>query len=467
MSTSAITLLKVLLHGDMHIDELGKYMKLDANSIERNVTILNRYLREKGMKTVKKMNNIYSLENKDERFSDFFSKLDILSSEQRQNILCTKLLLNGYINLEKEREKLGISRTTAIKDLKVVKEQLLKSDIFLESKNSKGIFIQTDEESKVNRILCENLIRLFVDRDFLCMQRKELLEEVNILDEEKYIKIYKEITDVFKIRKSIIAFYAIYSLALIEKHKGFLEIRKKEKNDKEIEIEKILEKTNLAKSLSDNIKEKVAEIVLKTKCYKSSDSVINKQLNIFIDEVKEKFKMCKLEAKRLEESIANYFIMGYVDKKYGVLWVRKKPHSLRCQKLANVIESILDKIKLEMMYSDVLRLSGSISNFFLDEQHIKGFKVLSVSRNLDEEQNYKVIKCMKELYPGLNFESESLLDFRFRSEDNILSYDLIISDTESYKIKNLVKVNSLSVKEIQRCFIEYVLDKRFESAGII
>ncbi|MGL4868583.1 MAG: hypothetical protein ACRC4S_08080, partial [Cetobacterium sp.] len=257
MSTSAITLLKVLLHGDMHIDELGKYMKLDANSIERNVTILNRYLREKGMKTVKKMNNIYSLENKDERFSDFFSKLDILSSEQRQNILCTKLLLNGYINLEKEREKLGISRTTAIKDLKVVKEQLLKSDIFLESKNSKGIFIQTDEESKVNRILCENLIRLFVDRDFLCMQRKELLEEVNILDEEKYIKIYKEITDVFKIRKSIIAFYAIYSLALIEKHKGFLEIRKKEKNDKEIEIEKILEKTNLAKSLSDNIKEKV------------------------------------------------------------------------------------------------------------------------------------------------------------------------------------------------------------------
>ncbi|MGL5356369.1 MAG: hypothetical protein ACRDAQ_07500, partial [Cetobacterium sp.] len=408
-----------------------------------------------------------SLENKDERFSDFFSKLDILSSEQRQNILCTKLLLNGYINLEKEREKIGISRTTAIKDLKVVKEQLLKSDIFLESKNSKGIFIQTNEESKVNRILCENLIRLFVDRDFLCMQRKELLEEINILNEEKYVKIYKEITEVFKIRKSIIAFYAIYSLALIEKHKGFLEIVKKEKNHKEIEIEVILENTNFAKELSQNIKEKIIEIVLKTKCYKSSSCIINKYLNAFIGEMKQTFRMCKSETERLEKAIANYFIIGYTDKKYGVLWVRKKPHSLRCQKLASVVEDILDKIGLEMMYSDVLRLSGSISNFFLDEQHINGFKVLSVSRNLDEEYNCKVIKSMKELYPELNFESESLLDFRFRSEEDILSYDLIISDTESYKIKNLLKVNSLSVKEIQRCFIEYVLDERFETASIL
>lgn len=54
MSNKAIALLKVLLHGDIHLEEITKYVDLDINSIERNISILNEYLREKGIKPIKK-----------------------------------------------------------------------------------------------------------------------------------------------------------------------------------------------------------------------------------------------------------------------------------------------------------------------------------------------------------------------------------------------------------------------------
>ncbi|MGL5052403.1 MAG: hypothetical protein ACRC5W_09080, partial [Cetobacterium sp.] len=63
MSTTVITLLKILLHGDAHIDEIVKYTNLDVNSIERKILILNDYLEANGISKVKKINNIYILEN--------------------------------------------------------------------------------------------------------------------------------------------------------------------------------------------------------------------------------------------------------------------------------------------------------------------------------------------------------------------------------------------------------------------
>ncbi|MGL4998659.1 hypothetical protein [Cetobacterium sp.] len=465
MSTTVITLLKILLHGDAHIDEIVKYTNLDVNSIERKILILNDYLEANGISKVKKINNIYILENNGEEFSDFFSRLNIISSEQRQKIYCVRLLIKGYINLEKERKRIGVSRTTAIKDFKIVKENLLKNNILLESKNSKGIFLKESNEKKVTEILFEDILRLFIDRDFLCMQRKELLEEIDILDEQIYLEIYKEITEMFKIKKSIFVYYSIYAMALIEKHKGYLDCDMKNL-DKTDEFKKILKKIKTAsfsKDISEELTKAIASIITKIKMYQFLDYPIKFYFDKFLNEIKSKFKMDTFELERLKKSICIYFMIGYLDKKYEVLWVRKEPHSLKCKKLAAIIEKVLKDIGLEMMYSDVLRLSGAVSKFFMKEIFIDGFKVISVSRNIDEEYNQRVIECIEKIYPGLKFESQSFLEFRFRSKESIQKYDLIISDTESYKVKKLKKVNTLSIREIERCFIEYALDKNFKN----
>lgn len=258
-------------------------------------------------------------------------------------------------------------------------------------------------------------------------------------------------------------------MALIEKHKGVLCYDSPNIDTKE-KTEEIMERLNNLKNsvnMSENLKNAIGSVLLKGKYYISSDYPIEKHFSRFSNRLQEVFGMNNDETKRLENYILSYFAIGYLDKKYGVLWVRKNPYSVKCRKLGEIIENILNELNLEMMYSDILRLAGAISRFFMEEEYIEGFKILSVSRNLDEEYNERVVACMKELYPDIEFYYQSFLEFRFNTEDEIKEFDLIISDTESYSIKNLRKVNALSVREIQRCFIEFVLDKRFKKAGLL
>ncbi|WP_281699724.1 hypothetical protein [Cetobacterium somerae] len=465
MSNKAIALLKVLLHGDIHLDEITKYVDLDINSIERNINVLNEYLHEKGIKPIRKVNNIYSLENRDEKFSEFFSKLDILSSRERQDIYCIRLLLDGYINLEKERQAMGVSRTTAIKDLKKVREFLEEEGIKVESRNSKGIFLKEINEGNLYNILCEKIMKLFIDREFLSKQRKELLEEIDILEEKEYLKVYSQITEKFKLKKSSFSYYAIYTMAIIEKIKGPINYEINGIESHEEFNETLLEMENIITPIifSSEFKRFLASVALKIRYNCDLNNPLKESYKKFINKVQEIFKLDEKEKKKLCSQLVTCYTMGYLDKKYGVLWVRKSPNSERCKRLGQIVEEILKELGIDMIYSDVLRLAGCITNFFMLEEYVEGFKVLSVSRNIDNEYSQRVIEAMKVFYPKISFTTESFLEFRFKSKEEIDSYNLIISDTESYSIKTLRKVNTLSLREIQRCFIEYVLDKRFEN----
>lgn len=464
MSNKAIALLKVLLHGNIHLDEITKYVDLDINSIERNINVLNEYLLEKGIKPIKKINNIYSLENRDKKFSDFFSKLDILSSKERQDIYCIRLLLDGYINLEKERQAMGVSRTTAIKDLKKVREFLEIEGIKVESRNSKGIFLKEINEGNLYNILCEKIMKLFIDREFLSKQRKELLEEIDISEEREYLKIYSQISEKLKLKKSSFSYYAIYTMAIIEKIKGPInyEINGIEKHEEFDDTLLMLETLNTSIVMSPEFKRFLASVVLKIRYNCNLDVGLKESYKKFINRVQEAFQLDDKEKKKLYNKLVTCYTMGYLDKKYGVLWVRKTPNSERCRRLGQIVEEILKELGIEMIYSDVLRLASCIGNFFMEEEYVEGFKVLSVSRNINDEYIQRVIKSMKIFYPKISFMTESFLEFRFKSKDEIDSYNLIISDTERYTIKTLRKVNTLSLREIQRCFIEHALDKRFE-----
>ncbi|MCQ8212247.1 hypothetical protein NON08_06865 [Cetobacterium somerae] len=465
MSNKAIALLKVLLHGDIQLDEITKYVDLDINSIERNINVLNEYLKERGIDPIRKINNSYSLQNKDEKFSEFFSKLDILSSRERQDIYCIRLLLDGFINLEKERQLMGVSRTTAIKDLKKVKEFLEEKNIKVESRNSKGIFLKEVNEGNLYNILCEKIMKLLIDREFLSKQRKELLEEIAILEEDVYLEIYSSITEKFNLKKSVFSFYAVYTMAIIEKLKGPInyELSQIETHKNYHDVCLALEKMEFPIELSPQFKNFLASVILKIRYNCNLDTPLKESYKKFIDKIKNIFKLTEKESEELHRQLITCYTMGYLDKKYGVLWVRKSPNSERCKRLGQLVERVLKELNIEMIYSDILRLAGCITNFFMIEEYVEGFKVLSVSRDVNNEYSQRVINSLKVFYPKISFTTESFLEFRFKSKKEIESYNLIISDTESYTIKNLRKVNTLSLREIQRCFIEYALDKRFKN----
>ncbi|MEG1582578.1 MAG: hypothetical protein RR344_01380 [Cetobacterium sp.] len=461
MSNTMITLLKIVLHGDIHIDEIAKYIDLDVNSIDRNIHILNGYLKEKGIGQIERSNNMYSVKNLNGNVSEFFSKLDILSSKERQDIYCVRLLLNGYINLEKERQQMGVSRTTAIKDFKKVRDFLETQGIFLESKNSKGIFLKEQDSKELREILCEKILKLFVDRDFLSRQRKELLDEINILDEITYVNIYRKLTERLETKKSIFSFYAIYSMAIIEEFKKnkiryTVEPWMDEKNLQEI-LEFVKEE---AADLSPEFQEFLATVFVKMKNFMIMDKDVRDSYEKFCEKISIELGLDCENKKIFTQTLKHCYSIASLNRRYGVLWVRKRPDSANCRMSVAFIEKILKDLEIDMIYSDVMRIAGCVTNFFLTQEFKKGFKVLGVSRNANDEYSNRVIACIKTFYPEIEFEMESFFYFRFKDKMELESYNMIISDTETFSGGNLKRVNSFSIREIQKCFINYVLDKR-------
>ncbi|MGL5638951.1 MAG: hypothetical protein ACRCW7_06365, partial [Cetobacterium sp.] len=61
MTNTAKILLKILLNGDLHQNDLERYFDLDLNSIKKNLKILNNYLISHKLGVIKKNKNIYTL----------------------------------------------------------------------------------------------------------------------------------------------------------------------------------------------------------------------------------------------------------------------------------------------------------------------------------------------------------------------------------------------------------------------
>lgn len=462
MTNSIIMLLKVLIHGEIRAEEITKYIKLDSNAIERNVQTLNQYLKERGIKPVERHKNTYYFNRSNLQTSELFSKLDILSSEERQSILCIKFLLNGEINLEKERKKIGVARTTILKDFKVVKEFLKEKNIETESKNSKGIFLKEKDNEEIRRILCERIMKLFIERDSLSKQRRELLDEIDILNEKEYLEYYRKINDKLKLETSSFSFYAIYSMALIEafkKNKIEYKNLKNESDEKEQKkIKELIEKI-LPKDMNEYFKEFMALIFYNTQIHFLDGKTTNEKYNEFCHRLFDIFKIQDKNKKVLSRYIKKYFIIGYLNKRFDYLWVRTMPSSKLYIKMIEVIEKILKDLNIDMLYADILRLTSHFVTFLMRKNLNEKLKIVGVYRGINKKDKEEIRKYIKSMYENLDYKWEPLLYFRFKTEDEIKSYDLIISDTENYSRENLKKVCNFSIFNVEDALQDYVLEK--------
>ncbi|MGL5798405.1 MAG: hypothetical protein ACRCYT_09395, partial [Cetobacterium sp.] len=216
MTNTAKILLKILLHGDLHEDDLEKYFSLDSASIKRNLQILNDTLILKNLGYITKFENYYTIMNKSSEFSTYLSEIDILSPQERVDILCIKLLLDSNLNLEKMRVDLDLSRTTISIDFKNLKTYLNANDIKVDSKIFKGIFIEDVFNPNIKYILCEKFMTLFINKYFLTKSQNILLKQIDVLDKDEFYNSYIKIVKKFNLITSIYTFYAIYSMRCVE-----------------------------------------------------------------------------------------------------------------------------------------------------------------------------------------------------------------------------------------------------------
>nr|WP_307775096.1 hypothetical protein [uncultured Cetobacterium sp.] len=464
MSNTIITLLKIILQGDIRVDEISKYIQLDQNSIDRNIHILNEYLKERGLNQIKRQHNIYSLEYSKGEIKEFFAQLDILSSKERQDILCIRFLLNGFINLEKERQKIGVSRTTAIKDWKIVKEYLESKDIFVESRNAKGIFLLENDSDNLRGVLCELIMKLFLDEEFLSRQRRELLEEIDVIDGSKYIGLYKKIMNRLGCQASVFSFYSIYAMLIIEQIKGdnvsYESLAYEMPKNKLIEIRKIIDEYVTNDEITDNMRTFFTTVMYNVSNFTTLDESSTVSFEKFYRILSDRFSLNEDVDYKLKENMRIYFIRGIVKRRYGVLSVKKEPKTLPLICIVEELKKILRELEIEMLYSDIVGLAECIVEFFIEERLIENLNILILVKDYSIEYVKKILKCFRLCHPNIIVNIESFLYMKFMGSDQLEGYDIIISDTEILTTRTFKRVDHFSISELEDAICDYVLNER-------
>lgn len=465
MTNTVKTLLKILLSGNLEEKDLQKYLDLDLKYIKKNIQLLDNYLVSHNYGYIKKKNETYSIKNKNNDFSKLFSDLSILSKKEREDIICLELLLNKQIKLEELRGKLYISRSTINSDLKRVKEYLEQNEIFIESKSYRGVFLKNLDSQNIKNILCEKIMKLLVGKEFITSYEKNMLDKINILDEKKYYRFYLKIIEKFKLRKSFYVFYAIYSMALIEKLEGKFDYEinlscEKEEVDKILKIvEEIILDFEPELEITPVFRIFLTGVILKVKKYPLFEPKLIDSFNKFILELESDLKLDLKNKKELIFELKQIFTIGYLNYKYNYLWIRPKVEVSSCLKFTSYIQRMLKKLGIEMFYSDILGISEEVIDFFIREEYSKKNKILCITTNSNFKYYDNIVGYMNTFYPKIKLEIISFLDFDLVNQYEINKYDLIVSEIEILVNVKYKKVRVLNIVTLNEVLINSILEK--------
>lgn len=461
-----VTLLKIILQGGpIHIDEIIRYVGTDKNTVERNINQLNEYLKDHGLNQVVRNQNKYSLDYKIHEMEKFFSELNILSSEERRQILCIKLLLYGFLNLEKEREELEISRTTIIKDIKQVKKYLEEKNIQIESKNGRGIFLKKLDSFEIRRALGFEIIGLMLEKEFLCKHRRKLLKDISVINPKEYLEIYKRVLEEINCQASTFSFYLIYAMGIIEHFKKENFVYEIEEGYDVIEMEKIRKYVDKysSKDINRNMKEFLVEILFKIKYLSFFEKEFKVDLEEIFNLILRKFSIKEEISCVLKENIKTYILRAVLKKRYETITVRKTPMNLKVQKVIEKILELLKEENIELIYFDVIGLAEFVIDILVEVAIKNNINVIILVKNYRLVYVKTLAKFLRELYPGLQIKVEAFLYWEFKSDEEKYSYDLVVGDGEVFDCNNFRKITQFNVSRLNEAIRDYILDKKLEA----
>lgn len=173
MNTPATNILKILSQSEMSVDDMQLYLEVEKSSIIKSILQLNEFLKLIKLPTIEKKDNVYFFNLTNQQMKTLFNNLNILTSREKVNYLFIKFIATGFLNLEKEKENLDISRSTILRTFKTVKEIFAKNGTFFKYVHTKGLVLtKISDLDKIN--FCKKLMIFFIEEDILVLSRKKI-----------------------------------------------------------------------------------------------------------------------------------------------------------------------------------------------------------------------------------------------------------------------------------------------------
>ena len=162
MNTTAANVRKVLSQNEMYIDDMQLYFNVERSSIIKTITQLNEFLESIELPIISKFHDIYFLKLTPTELEIVFENFTILTFDEKIDYLFIKFISTGFLNLEREKEILDISRSTILRSFQNVKDEFSKNGSTYEYNHGKGLVLK-ELSLKDKQNFYKKLMKLFIE----------------------------------------------------------------------------------------------------------------------------------------------------------------------------------------------------------------------------------------------------------------------------------------------------------------
>ncbi|MGL4538545.1 MAG: hypothetical protein ACRCUD_05565, partial [Cetobacterium sp.] len=196
INTTNINILTLFSQGEFSLEELSLYLNLEKTSIYKNINSINSFLKDENLPLISLNKAIYSLKLSKFQWEHLFRRKDFITSDEIIDYLYLKFIHDGFINLESEKERLNISRSSIIRyfnDIKKILEINGSQYEYIVRKGLKLTFLSQNDKN----IFSKKLIKFFIKYDF------SLNNSIFIMDLIKNYDIDKLLDNLYSIFKTL------------------------------------------------------------------------------------------------------------------------------------------------------------------------------------------------------------------------------------------------------------------------
>lgn len=454
MNETSINILMLLAQDTFTIDELSMYLNLEKNSISKGIKQINDFLEEENYPKIELKNNkcIMSLSKKEQE--ELFNKKMIMTSEEIYEYIYIKFVHDRFINLEEEREKLDLSRSSIFRIFTNIKKNLSDNDSKYRYIHGKGMELTHLSPNDLH-LFFKTLVKYFFKKEFS-------LNRINLLDEE--LKNYNskllivKLGKVFKENKiSSSSFLISFLCALNICIKIFKEI--------DLKLERDYSKY---KNLKNTL-----EIHLKEFDLRYQEQVFYFLANNLSNEVSFEPEILA-KAKKLIPKLKITFDLKEIDIVFERMLLKKlcysifkyEGHILKVKKIEvknidsvilNILNDILEEDGVELYFSDKAMISQIIKKVII-ETNKKTFKKIALLFNEITILNDDYLtQELKKYFKDYEFKIEPSFFYKIDKEFYENNFDLILSDEPSLK-EEVKIINILNFNDIVESIHEHILE---------
>ena len=459
INTTNINILTLFSQWDFSLEELSLYLNLEKKSIYKNINSINSFLKDENLPLITLNEGIYSLKLSKSQWENLFRRKDFITSDEIVDYLYLKFIHNGFINLESEKERLNISRSSIIRYFNDIKKTLETNGSQYEYIVGRGLKLTFLSQTDKN-IFSKKLIKFFIKCDF------SLNHSIFIIDLIKDYNINKLLNHLYRIFKAlnlptthfIISF--LCSLNICIKVFGGFNFKKDYEYKDFSDIENII-KSNL-KDYDALYQQQIFYFIISLKRDEINfePSTLEKAFKT-IEEVKEKFNLNNLNP-FLEKMLLKKICFSIFKYENHIFKVKNSTITNKEKTLLNILDNILKKYNLNLFFCDKISIIQIIVKIII-EHNKDSFKniLLLFNEVIILDDNY----LKDSLYnhnKKFNFHIEPTFFYKLNPENYENKYDLILSDEPSLNSKTIV-VNSFNSMQVLSAIYGYIFDKALEN----